>query len=494
MSILKAVSSVLSDGFDTVDEVGAYGDVTGFIDTGSYSLNALVSGSIFGGFASNKITGIAGEKSTGKTFYAIQAMKGHLDADSENEVLIFDSESAITSDQLIDHGIDPARVGVEPVATVEEFRTKAMNVLAKYHEMILPHLKKNKWKAPPPKLMIVLDSLGNLSTTKEVADISSGTDKRDMTKQQLLKGAFRVLTIECGKLNVPMIVTAHTYAAIGCLDPTTLILMADNSLVPISEIRPGDEVKTTYGTGEVGEIYKYEDTECFELELENGETMICTKDHKFLTQKLEWKRSEDLQEGDVIMLIDMIPQKIVAKRVVSPRTVHDFEVKDAHHYILSNGVISHNSYVPTQTVGGGTGMQYAVSTLLMSSKSYDKDDKITTGSKIKFVTEKSRLTRERQKVETLLRYDGGIDRYFGLLPFAEEAGIFKKVSTRYELPDGSKAFEKSILNNPEKYFTQEILEQIDEWCAKRFKYVSGAISEADSAAEESGEEESKSED
>lgn len=351
MSILKTVASALSDGFGTVDEVGAYGDVTGFIDTGSYALNALVSGSIFGGFPSNKIVGIAGEKSTGKTFYAIQTIKGFLDANPKAECLIFDDESAITSDQLSSRGIDISRVAVEPVATVEEFRTKCMNVLTAYKTSITPYLKKNKWKAPPPALMIVLDSLGNLSTNKEVTDISDGNDKRDMTKQQLLKGAFRVLTIECGKLNVPMICTAHTYSQIG-------------------------------------------------------------------------------------------------------------------------------AYIPTQVVGGGTGMQYAASIILAASKSYEKggkDDKVTIGSVIKFVTEKSRMTRERQKVETLLRYDGGIDRYYGLLNFVLEMGELKKVAKGYEWPNGEKVSERSLINEPAKHFTPLLLERIDEWCGKRFKYVSDFV-------------------
>ncbi len=305
MSLLKAVSSALSDGFGTVADVGAYGDVTGFMDTGSYTVNALISGSIFGGFPTNKITGFAGEKSTGKTFFIIRGIKGFLELDPENEVLIFDTEGAITKSQLESQGIDISRVAVEPIATVEEFRTKALNVLNKYHEIIAPYLKKNKFKAPAPKLMLVLDSIGNLSTNKEITDIAEGNDKRDMTKQQLLKGAFRVLTIECSRLNVPMLLTSHVYSSIGCLDPSTLILMADGSLLPISEIKPGDEVKTTYGSGEVGEIYQYENAECFELELENGETVTCTKDHKFLTQSLEWKCAEDLQEGDVIMFVDV---------------------------------------------------------------------------------------------------------------------------------------------------------------------------------------------
>ena len=57
-----------------------------------------------------------------------------------------------------------------------------------------------------------------------------------------------------------------------------------------------------------------------------------------------------------------------------------------------------------------------------------------------------------------------------LLDLALKHNIFKSVSTRVELPDGSKTFGKTINNNPEKYFTPEILEQLDDVCAKEFKY------------------------
>jgi len=187
----------------------------------------------------------------------------------------------------------------------------------------------------------------------------------------------------------------------------------------------------------------------------------------------------------------MIKRKIVAKRRVEPRVVYDFEVKDLHHYVLGSGLISHNSYVPTQVVAGGTGMQYAASTILLTSKAYEKEGTVATGSIIRFVTEKSRLTRERQKVETLLRYDGGIDRFYGLLPLAEAAGIFKKVGNKYELPDGRKAFESQILKDPEKFYTKEILDLVDEYCQRRFKYTSGAVNDAENGVIDSVESDTK---
>ena len=73
-------------------------------------------------------------------------------------------------------------------------------------------------------------------------------------------------------------------------------------------------------------------------------------------------------------------------------------------------------------------------------------------------------------VDVRLTYDKGLDKYYGLLDIAEKYNIFKKVSTRYELPDGTKQYGKSIMNDPEKYFTKEIMEKIEESVGKEFRY------------------------
>jgi hypothetical protein len=73
-------------------------------------------------------------------------------------------------------------------------------------------------------------------------------------------------------------------------------------------------------------------------------------------------------------------------------------------------------------------------------------------------------------VDVRLTYDKGLDRHYGLLDLAEKYEIFKKVSTRYELPDGSKQFGKTIMNDPETYFTEEIMKQLEDCASKEFKY------------------------
>lgn len=321
-------ASLVSEGVDSAD-------VTNFIDTGSYSFNALLSGSIFGGLPGNKITAIAGEAATGKTFFALGICKNFLDKDKEAGVIYFESESAISKEMIISRGVDATRMVIIPVATVQEFRNQSIKILDKY-------LEQPEDKRKP--LMFVLDSLGMLSTTKEMEDTAEGKETRDMTRSQIVKSTFRVLTLKLGKAKVPMIMTNHTYDVIG----------------------------------------------------------------------------------------SMFPQK---------------------------------------EMGGGSGLKYAASSIIYLGKRKEKDaDNEVVGNIIHCKNYKSRLTKENAQIDVRLTYKSGLDRYYGLLEIAEEEGIFKKVSTRYELPDGTKVFGKSINDEPEKYFTKEILKQIDEATKKKFLY------------------------
>ena len=320
-------ASLVADGVEA-------GDVDNFIDSGSYIFNALLSGSIHGGLPSNKITAIAGESATGKTFFVMGMCKNFLDSNPDAGVIYFESESAITKQMVIDRGIDPNRMVMFPVTTVQEFRTQAIRVLDKY-------LEQNEADRKP--IMLCLDSLGMLSTTKEVEDTADGKETRDMTRAQVLKAAFRVLTLKLGRAKVPMVVTNHTYDVVG-------------------------------------------------------------------------------------------------------------------------------SMFPTKEMGGGSGLKYAASTIIYLSKKKEKDGSEVIGNIVHCKNQKSRLTIENKMVDVRLTYEKGLDRYYGLLDLAVQYGIFKQVSTRIELPDGTKQYAKTINNSPEKYFTEDIMKQLDECAEKEFKY------------------------
>jgi len=320
-----------------VSEGVAAGDVSGYIDTGSYLFNAVVSGSIFGGLPSNKITALAGPSGTGKTFYALSVVRNFLDTDPEAGVVYFESESAISRDMIESRGIDSRRMIIFPVATIEEFRTEAVRILDKYLDVP---------KEDRKPMLFVLDSLGMLSTTKEMTDMAAGVEKRDMTKTQLIKGAFRVLTLKCGKANVPMIFTNHTYDKIGAM-------------------------------------------------------------------------------------------------------------------------------YPEEEMGGGSGLKYSASTVIFLGKRKEKDGTDQVGNIIRCKAKKSRLTRENSQVETRLFFDNrGLDKYYGLEEYAVRAGVWGKSGTRFEI-DGKKYYGKTILQEPEQFFTQEVLEAIDEVVKQEMLYGTG---------------------
>ena len=212
MSFLNDVAKEIGNEYASLVSDGvAAGDTSNFIDTGSYIFNGLVSGSIYGGIPGNKITAIAGESSTGKTFFCLGVVQHFLESNPDAGVIYFESESALSKEQIEERGIDSSRMMIVPVTTVQEFRTQSIRILDKYLEQ------------PPSSrqpLMFVLDSLGMLSTSKEVEDSEAGKDTRDMTRAQVVKSIFRVLTLKLGKANVPMLVTNHTYDVVGAYIPT----------------------------------------------------------------------------------------------------------------------------------------------------------------------------------------------------------------------------------------------------------------------------------
>jgi len=332
MDFLKEIVKEIGDDFTKVAQ--DIDETERFIDTGSHIFNSLVSGSIYGGVSSNKITAIAGESSTGKTYFSLAVVKNFLDNNPDGYCLYFDTEAAVNKGLLESRGVDLTRLVVVNVVTIEEFRGKALKAVDIY-------LKTDEENRKP--CMFVLDSLGMLSTEKEITDVLNDKQVRDMTKSQLVKGAFRMLTLKLGQANIPLIVTNHTYDVIG-------------------------------------------------------------------------------------------------------------------------------SYVPTKEMGGGSGLKYAASTIIYLSKKKEKDKTEVVGNIIKAKTAKSRLSKENKQVEIRLYYDErGLDRYYGLLELGELGGMWKNVAGRYEI-DGKKIYAKQIYAEPEKYFTPEVLDKLDEISKTTFLY------------------------
>ena len=330
-SLVKQLLKESDNDLASVVSSGIVGDCSTYISTGSYSLNALLSGSMYGGVPSNKITCLAGQESVGKTFFALSIAKNFLEENKENVIVYFESEGALTTNMITERGLDPDRFIVLPVATVEEFRTQCIKMV--------DGLDKDT------KVMMFLDSLGNLSTRKEMEDSASGSDKRDMTRAPVVRGTFRTIALKLATKNIPLIITNHTYEKVG-------------------------------------------------------------------------------------------------------------------------------AYVPTQEISGGGGIKYAASVIVTLRKKKFKDGTEVLGNIIKMKLVKGRLTKEESTIEAMLDYQTGLDQYYGLVEIAEKYEIFKKVSTRFEMPDGTKVFEKAIIKNPEKYFTEDVMKRLEAAVFEEFNYGS----------------------
>jgi RecA/RadA recombinase len=335
---LKSLTSVIKNEYAAIASEGLYSDTFGYVDTGTYLLNAILSGSIYGGFPDNKILTLAGETATGKTYFLLAIIKYWLDQHPTGSVVLFESEGAITTKILVERGMDVSRLLIVPVSTVQEFEQGAFKILDVYENL--------KTRAP---MLLALDSLGMLSTTKEMADTADGSEKKDMTRAGAIKKAFRTLTLKMSKIGVPLIVTNHVYANVG------------------------------------GGLYD-----------------------------------------------------------------------------------------PKHVVGGGSGLLYSSDEVLMltKSKARDEDNQIV-GVKLTATAMKSRIVQEGKRVEVVLNFQTGIDKWHGLLDLCLAYGIFEKTSTQIQVDANTKVFGKAIRENPEKYFTKEVLDRLDVEVQKHFKYGAG---------------------
>jgi RecA/RadA recombinase len=350
-TFLSNVVEGLGDDFVNLASSGLISaEHAGWLDTGCYALNALCSGTIFGGVPDNKVTCFQGDAGCGKTFMVLGLIKDFQTKYEDGVVVYFDSEAAVTRKMMEDRGLDTTRILIVEPISVQDFRTKAIKILKSYEDQA-------EGKRPP--MVFVLDSLGQLSSTKELADTEAGEDKRDMTKAAEIKATFRVLTLRLARLKVPFLMTNHTYNTMS-------------------------------------------------------------------------------------------------------------------------------QYTPKKG-SGGTGPEYAASTIINLSKSKHKEGADVVGVIITAKNPKSRMSKENQEAELMLRYSSGLDKYYGLRELACKYGIFKKVSTKIELPDGNRVYGKDIDENPEQFYTREVLELIDKAAHLEYSYGSYADEDESYPEEENAE-------
>ena len=273
-----------------------FSEVDDWISTGNYLLNGHLSGSLFGGVPNTRSFGLMGDPGTGKSFLCLNIVR---EAQKKGYNVIYcDTEGAIDKTSALKFGIDANKIRYQPIQTVSQFQTFVSNVV----EMV----KKAKIAGEDPKIMLVVDSLGMLSTDKELADAVKGHNAADMgSKAKELRKLFRVITLDLTAAKIPLIVTNHVY----CLTAGHKVIMADGSLKLIEDILTGDEVQTLAGPHPVSAVYSFDDKDTIKLTLENGQTVECTPNHKFLVKnewsdEENWKSANDLEEDDEIIFMN----------------------------------------------------------------------------------------------------------------------------------------------------------------------------------------------
>jgi RecA/RadA recombinase len=334
MKFLNTLKKELKDTNTTILEDGeSSAEFDSYIDTGCYALNIALSGSLFNGMPNNKVLTLAGESAVGKTYFVDGILSQFQKINPNSIVGKYDTESASTKEMMTKRGIDPKRTFISEPETIQQFKTNVVTVLKHYM---------NEEEKPP--MILALDSLGNLSTEKELVDAETGKDVRDMTRSQLVRGTFRTIRLKLAKAKIPLLITNHTYDVIG-------------------------------------------------------------------------------------------------------------------------------AYIPTKEMSGGGGVKYISDFILFLSKKKDRDEttKEVKGNIITITVHKSRFTKENAKIECLLSYENGLDKYYGLLPIALKAGIFTKKAKGYDF-NGKTVYEKDIIKNPEKYYTPENLEIIDKKAQELYLY------------------------
>ena len=206
LSKVSELGSILTENkFSKIDE---------YIPTGNYVLNAQLSGSLFGGIPNTRSVALSGESGVGKSFLCLNIAR---EAQKMGYYIIYcDSESAIDEDIARKFGLDPEKIRYQPVNTIKTLKNFCAN--------LYDQLKEKKDKGyETPKIMMIVDSIGNLATEKERSDALAGSDKKDMTRAGDIRSLFRIITTDLAELKIPLVFTNHSYTSVGAYVPTQIM-------------------------------------------------------------------------------------------------------------------------------------------------------------------------------------------------------------------------------------------------------------------------------
>lgn len=264
-------------------------------------MNVALSGSLDGGITPG-LTVLAGPSKHFKTSFALMMAAAYLKNKPESVVLFYDSEFGSPQSYFETFGIDASRVMHVPVTNVEELKFDVINQLE--------NLDRND------DVIVLIDSIGNLASKKELEDALDEKSVADMTRAKALKGLFRMVTPYLSKKNIPMIAINHTYKEMGlfpkdivsggCVVAGTMIQTPDG-LKAVEDFNVGEKVVTVDGPKVVTHVWNPDtlevgEPECYEVEFEDGYKVVCSDKHKFLIDG-KWIEAKDLSIGQDVSVV-----------------------------------------------------------------------------------------------------------------------------------------------------------------------------------------------
>lgn len=258
------------------------------------AVNIALSGRLNGGLTPG-LTMWAGPSKHFKTAFSLLMAKSYLKKYDDAIMLFYDSEFGTPKAYFDSFEIDKSRVLHTPITDIEQLKFDVMQQLSNISR--------------GDKVIIVIDSIGNLASKKEVEDALDQKAVADMTRAKQIKSLFRMVTPHLTMKDIPMVVVNHTYKEMamyakdivsgGCLVEGTKIKTA-NGFKQIQDIIEGDLVETLMGEKEVTATWNpftLEDgePECYEIEFTDGFKVVCSDKHKFLVNN-KWVEAKDLVE------------------------------------------------------------------------------------------------------------------------------------------------------------------------------------------------------
>lgn len=259
-------------------------------------LNVALSGEIDGGLTSG-LTIFAGPSKHFKTLYSLILASAYLKKYPDAVLMFYDTEFGSPQSYFTNCGIDLNRVLHIPIKNIEELKFDLINQLEQITRK--------------DKVIIIIDSIGNIASKKEMDDAIKENSAADMSRAKALKGLFRMTTPYLSINDIPMLAVNHSYQTQemfskqvmsgGCFEEGTLIKMADGSNKAINKIEVGELVITRDGPRAVTHTWtpntlEIEDPDCYEIEFEDGTIVNCSDTHPYAVNNV-WIQAQDLSPG-----------------------------------------------------------------------------------------------------------------------------------------------------------------------------------------------------